>query len=151
MGPAKNSPKWGAGTSSSPQAYAHFYGSTKRGIKSLDKEIRRYVFTCPRLLKYPSIGIFNATPDSGSLVIHVPVFNIPVTKRQRIVNISSGDDPFVVILGRQTRMVSLSKNIIPLRSKTELLASLNEQLVLSVYGRVLIPGNTLSGRYDVIV
>ena len=62
--------------------------------------------------------------------------------------ILGGDDPLVEILGSRDRLgwsVPPSKDGVPLRSTSEVRASLNEQLVQSVDGRVLVPGNKLNG------
>ena len=93
-------------------------------------------------------GVFHASTDSGGLAIPVLALTIPVIRSQRMAKILGGDDPLVEILGSRDRLgwsVPPSKDGVPLRSTSEVRASLNEQLVQSVDGRVLVPGNKLNG------
>ena len=126
----------------------NFSGPTKRGLQSLDKATRRYVRRWLRLPKDTSLGVFHASTDSGGLAIPVLALTIPVIRSQRMAKILGGDDPLVEILGSRDRLgwsVPPSKDGVPLRSTSEVRASLNEQLVQSVDGRVLVPGNKLNG------
>ena len=109
--------------------------------------IRQYDSTSAYGFGYQQTHYLGFLRYSGFLSIPFLVLTTSVIGSKGIARISSGDYSLVVILGRLGRLgwsVSIYKNSIPLRSTTEMRAFLNEQLVQSDDGRVIVPGDKIN-------